>query len=1104
LVVASVSALFDIFKERLAMSRAVQELWQGLESGLALPPVVAPGSLRRALVATWIKNQNRRALYVTADPLAAEQARDDFSTLLGADSVGHFLEPSDTPAEFRLQSLSRQSAHVRALELLMGNGPAVVVTSVQGLQTPLQSPDWIQKQRIVLRVGQEYDYEALLAALVDLGFSRELMVDRAGEMSVRGGIVDIFPYSRTRPVRVEFFGNTIESLREFDPETQRSVSSLQEVTVLSQFPVIERSGGGARPSCAANLLSFLQPGDLVVCEDTPSPHLCLRQEGGEAPSGAWQDLGRDARPRGSAPGPLLWFAKEKSDQAIVLRGEVMPPMGGKYEVLREYVAAFDVRAKLHSEAAPLAFFLCDSSSQKERIEALFQEEGVDGLQVEVGGLQSGFVLWDSALCVLTHHEFHNRVRVPHPAPRPREGFTFRQLHSLRPGDYVVHVDFGIGIYRGLRKITVDNTERECLEIAYLDDDKVYVPLERMDRVSKYTPREGVAPRINRLGTAEWERLKARAKRRLKDISSQLIKLYAERRHAPGFSFSPDTLWQHELEASFVYDETPDQLQATAEVKRDMEAPRPMDRLICGDVGFGKTEVAIRAAFKAVNDGKQVAVLVPTTLLASQHLATFRERLAPFPVRVEMLSRFLSKSQQQSILADLKAGRIDIIIGTHRLLSRDVAFRDLGLLIIDEEQRFGVMHKERLKALRTNVDVLTLTATPIPRTLHMALVGITDMSRIDTPPRDRLPIRTEVAQFSKDLIGRAILRELGRGGQVFFVHNRVQSIGAMVKMLERVVPEATFAVAHGQMPAAALERVMQRFLERRYDCLVSTMIIQAGLDMPNVNTLIVNRADRFGLAQLYQLRGRVGRSTQQAYAYFLVPRLSRLTKEAIKRLQAIEEITELGSGYQIALKDLEVRGAGSLFGAEQSGFLDALGYDVFCRILDEAVREVKAEHAEQEEPADSSVVSTQVRFRGDAFLPEEYVAHSSERVAVYRRLVMARSLAEVEDVARELIDRFGPLPEPARNLLDVATCRLLGNQLQISEVQVDARTLRATFAQALAKDKEALKALVTRVGTAGRLPYRFVQGKGKSQLTLHVELPDERGLPAAKEFLQSLL
>ncbi|MBC7188573.1 MAG: transcription-repair coupling factor [Calditrichaeota bacterium] len=1056
-------------------------------------------------MAVWLQERQRRALYVTADPLSAEQARDDFATLLGAERAVHFPEPSETPVAFRLQSLSRQSAQVRALELLRGRGPAVVVTTLQALNSRLLTPQAIDQRCIILRQGQEYDFETLLAALVDLGFVRETMVDRAGEMSVRGGIVDIFPYSRLRPVRVELFGNTVESMREFDPETQRSVAPVEEVALIPQFPVIDNSVHFQDSDRTATLFGFVQHGDVVVLEDTPDPHTCLpvRQntplcEGD--PTGA-----HGPRDGGSSGKAVLWFPPPGQDVAgQPLPAEPAPPMGGKYDILREYVASVTVRCALHSQAAPLVCFLCDSPSQRDRVEELFKEESVDGLRVEVGGLQSGFVLWDVGLCVLTHHEFHSRARVPHPAPRPREGFTFRQLHSLRPGDYVVHVDYGVGVYQGLRKINVDGSERECLEIAYQDDDRVYVPLERMDRVSKYTPREGVAPRINRLGTAEWERLKARAKRRLKDVSAELIKLYAERRHAPGFAFSPDSLWQHELEASFVYDETPDQLQAVADVKRDMEAPRPMDRLVCGDVGFGKTEVAIRAAFKAVNDGKQVAVLVPTTLLASQHLATFRERLAPFPVRVEMLSRFIPKRQQQQILADLRAGRVDIIIGTHRLLSADVGFHDLGLLIIDEEQRFGVMHKERLKALRTNVDVLTLTATPIPRTLHMALVGITDMSRIDTPPRDRLPIRTEVVQFSKELIRQAILRELGRGGQVFFVHNRVQSIGAMLEMLRRLVPEASFAVAHGQMPSAALERVMNQFIERRYDCLVSTMIIQAGLDMPNVNTLIVNRADRFGLAQLYQLRGRVGRSSQQAYAYFLVPSVRRLTKEAIKRLQAIEEITELGSGYQVALKDLEVRGAGSLFGAEQSGFLDALGYDVFCRILEEAVQEVKAEQALWEEPAEPKLPVTQMRFRGDAFLPEDYVAQSSERVAVYRRLVAAKSLAEVEDMERELVDRFGPLPEPARNLLDAVTCKLLGNQLMMSEVQVDAQTLIATFAPSVAVDRQAVARVVSRVAANEGFPFRFVQSKGKRELALRVELPNEGGLKAAKEFLQSML
>ncbi len=1094
---SNVSDLLNTLHARVRLSPAIVGVWQALDRPAATTSVVAPGSLRRLLVAAWLHERHRRALYVTGDALAAELARDDFATLLGADRVVHFLEPSHTPVAFRLQSLTRLSAHVRALEILRGSGPGVVVTSVRGLECRLLAPEWIERQRIVLRQGGEHDFDSLIAALVDLGFSREEMVDRAGEMSVRGGIVDIFPYSRLRPVRVEFFGNTIESMREFDPETQRSVAPITELSILPQFPAPDERDGKSHDRPTADLQAFVQPGDLIVVEECGPP-------GPDRPDELDHTAARTRPEDASKHRRLLRFCeRETPSGATIVNAEPIPPMGGKYEQLKEYLAAFHVRAPLYSPQEPAAYFLCDGPAQTQRLGTLLEEEQVQGLQVREGALQRGFVLWDAGLCVLTHHEFHNRPRVPQPPPRPREGFTFRQLHALRPGDYVVHVDFGVGVYRGLTKIRVDDSERECIEIGYLDGDKVYVPLERMDRVSKYTPREGVAPRISRLGTAEWERLKARAKRRLKDVSAELIRLYAERRRAQGFAFSPDTLWQHELEASFVYDETPDQLQATLEVKRDMESPRPMERLVCGDVGFGKTEVAVRAAFKAVNDGKQVAVLVPTTLLASQHVATFRERLAPFPVRVEMLSRFLSKGEQQRILADLKAGRIDIIIGTHRLLSADVAFKDLGLLIIDEEQRFGVMHKERLKALRTNVDVLTLTATPIPRTLHMALVGIMDMSRITTSPRDRLPIRTEVVQFSKEVIRQAILRELSRGGQIFFVHNRVQSIEGMAALLRRIVPEATFAVAHGQMPPSALERVMNQFIERQYDCLVSTMIIQAGLDMPNVNTLIVHRAEQFGLAQLYQLRGRVGRSALQAYAYFLVPNVSRLSKEAIKRLQAIEEITELGSGYQIALKDLEVRGAGSLFGAEQSGFLDALGYEVFCRILEEAVREARAEYSlSAEEPAPARTAVTQVRFSGDAFLPEDYVAQSSERVAIYRRLAVADSLEEIQEVAQELRDRFGPLPEPARNLVDVAACRLLGNLLRLGDVKVDARVLYTTFDRSLLTDRSAFKDLASKISARAVAPFTFVQQRG--ELALRVTLPEPGGLSAAKEFLQSLL
>jgi transcription-repair coupling factor (superfamily II helicase) len=559
------------------------------------------------------------------------------------------------------------------------------------------------------------------------------------------------------------------------------------------------------------------------------------------------------------------------------------------------------------------------------------------------------------------------------------------------GDFVVHVDHGIGVYQGLQKLTTGGYERECLVIQYQDQDKLFVPLEKMDRVQKYSSRDGMAPRVHKLGAPDWDRLKKRTKNRIKDIARDLIKLYAARKAQKGLAFPPDSFWQKELEASFIYEDTPDQARAVEEVKHDMENENPMDRLVCGDVGYGKTEVAIRAAFKAVQSSKQVAVLVPTTILAQQHYNTFRERLRKYPVQVEALSRFRSAAEQKKIVEKLKTGEVDIAIGTHRLLSHDVAFKDLGLLIVDEEQRFGVRHKERLKQLCVNVDVLTLSATPIPRTLHMSLLGVRDMSNINTPPKDRLPVHTEIVQFDRDLIRQVILREVHRGGQVFFVHNRVGSIYRMADLLQRVIPEVEFGVAHGQMKEHELEKAIVDFMERKIHVLVETMIIESGIDMPNVNTMIINRADRFGLAQLYQLRGRVGRSHHKAYCYLVIPPIRNLTTEAIKRLETIEQFTELGSGFQIAMRDLEIRGAGNMLGAEQSGFIDSLGFDLYCKILEDAVQEARLEELPQEAVAalPEKKDECRVELEGDAYLPDDYVEMPAS-AAIYRRLAEAKT------------------------------------------------------------------------------------------------------------------
>jgi transcription-repair coupling factor (superfamily II helicase) len=672
--------------------------------------------------------------------------------------------------------------------------------------------------------------------------------------------------------------------------------------------------------------------------------------------------------------------------------------------------------KLAGKGVSVSIF-AETPTQRERLADLL-EEHEELVHLPVGWITSGFIWEGAGLAILTDHQIFNRILA-----RPRKRKARRRVQGIRQdhlqiGDFIVHVDYGIGRFTGLEKIGADGGEAECLSIRFRGGDRIYVPLEQMHLVEKYIGKEGVVPQVDKLGGSRWQTSKARAKKAIEDIARELLHVYAEREVAEGFAFGADSQWQKELEAAFPYEETPHQLRATDEIKEDMMAGRPMDRLVCGDVGYGKTEVAIRAAFKATTEGKQVAVLVPTTLLAFQHYNTFRERIERFPLKVEMLSRFVSGAGQKRVLAGLQDGTVDIVIGTHRLLSKDVAFGDLGLLIIDEEHRFGVKHKERLKQMAKSVDVLSLTATPIPRTLYMSLSGLRRISVIDTPPRNRHPVKTEVTVFDEETIHRAITEEVSRDGQVFFVHNRVQSIRSMVAFLQRLLPGVRFGVAHGQMGEHELEEVIVAFMERKYDALVSTMIIESGLDFPNVNTIIVNRADRFGLAQLYQLRGRVGRRERQAFAHFLIPRQLSLTEAASKRLQAMEEFEELGSGYRLAMRDLEIRGAGNVLGVEQHGHVAAVGFEMYCKMLKEAVESLRGEEK-------LDVPQCKVEAPYDYIIPDTYVADADERMMIYKRLARAAEPDELESIEQELADRFGPIPPQVRSLLDMSAVKLYG-------------------------------------------------------------------------------
>ncbi|HPC11569.1 MAG TPA: transcription-repair coupling factor, partial [candidate division Zixibacteria bacterium] len=701
-----------------------------------------------------------------------------------------------------------------------------------------------------------------------------------------------------------------------------------------------------------------------------------------------------------------------------------PSRGSRLDLLAETAREFDALGMVH-------FVATDTESQAERLDELIGERlGPESRPViEPADLKGGFVCPAGRFAVLTDHEIfgrhHRRVR----RKKFREGVAISDYSALNRGDFVVHTDHGIAKYLGLETLVVDGRNRDCLALLYEDNDKLYVPIEEFNRVSKYAGKD-TAPQLTRLGGPQWDKLKVRTKKAIADMAADLLKLYARRRSAPGFSFGEDTTWLRQLETSFRYEETPDQLKAIADVKRDMAREQPMDRLIVGDVGYGKTEVAVRAAFKAIERGKQVAVLVPTTILAQQHFQTFTERLAEFPMRVEMLSRFRTAKQQRAVVEDLAAGRVDLVIGTHRLLSSDIFIPNIGLLIVDEEHRFGVRHKEKLRHLKAAVDTLAMSATPIPRTLHMSLMSVRDMSIINTSPKDRLPIITEIVEFDPAIIATAILREIGRGGQVFFVHNRVQTIEAMHHYLKKIVPQAEIAIAHGQMHERSLEGIMLAFLARRYNVLLCTSIIESGLDIPNANTIIINRADRFGLAQLYQMRGRVGRSATRAYAYLMTPPVKQLQPEAIKRLRALEAHSDLGAGFALAMRDLEIRGAGTLLGPRQSGYIEEIGFDMYNKLLEEAIAELKGE--ELVRPPD-----TKLELDLELHLPDEYINDRQQKVDIYRRLADGRTLDDVERIRDEVTDRFGAQPQSAVNLFDATAVKILAGAMKVEKVKMAA-------------------------------------------------------------------
>lgn len=1015
----------------------------GVETGEVRVAGVA-GSLTAFLV-DGVRSMTRRQIIVVAcDEESAERLRDDCVLLAGADSVRMFAGPrSHTTAHHAPPPV----ADIQALRSLRESPASVIVTPPLGLATRLPPADLLGRSIIQIAKGGTVEFAGLIRTLGDSGFEQKDFVATHGDFAVRGGILDVYTFAGDNPIRAEFSGDEIESIREFDPLSQRSIRELEQATIL---PDLLKSGtvdGGG----TASLLDYADPGALLLLEEPGLIRSTVEQHHGAEELLPWPAV---EELMSLFPRIALESLAGAGPDVVRLDARPQPSFNGSVGVLRRDLAA------LQAEGFEI-MLTCDSAAELSRLKELLTglpgadapgesaPVDVSSISFSLDAFHGGFALPAARIALYTEHQIFNRIKRRGRRRAPRfKGLTDRDLQRLVRGDFVVHQDFGIGRYDGMKRISVGGAEQEVVKIAYDANDSLFVNLNYVTKLQKYSSREGHVPALTRLGSADWEKLKARAKKKVKDIARDLIALYAQRKGAEGFASAPDTPWQKELEASFMYEDTFDQAKATLDVKKDMESPHPMDRLICGDVGFGKTEVAVRAAFKAVLDGRQVAVLVPTTILAMQHVNTFHDRLAHYGVRLEVLSRFRSRKEQDMVVGALRDGTIDIIIATHRLLSADIGFKNLGLLIIDEEHRFGVAAKEKLRRMRAAVDTLSLTATPIPRTLHFSLMGARDLSIIATPPRNRLPVATEILQWNDDVIRDAVVREVQRGGQVYFVHDRVQTMNDLAARLQRLLPSVRMGQAHGQMSSHALEKVMLGFMEKRYDMLVATKIIESGLDIPNVNTIVINRADRFGMAELYQLRGRVGRSNVQAYAYLLTPPAGVMPRQTLQRLQAMEEFVELGSGFNLAMRDLEIRGAGNLLGAEQSGFIENMGFETYSRILEEAVLELKesefSDLFDTEQLRGQSRRESAVESDLDAFIPETYVRGDTERLALYRQLYALTTPGQLQEVRDEMTDRFGKFPPEIENLFGMVTLRLAAATAGLSKVTIRGEGMEVEF------------------------------------------------------------
>jgi len=1055
------------------------------------------------LAAYFVHELRRPAFFVTTNNRRAEELAESlrlFSQVFPGPTGGVGVLPAFDTLPWDSQASHADILERRAATLYrLANGElSLVIAPLAAALWRYQDPYVYLTLARVLGKDSELQHPELIAHLASVGYTRTEMVDLPGQFAVRGGIIDVFSPEALRPVRIELLGDTVESVREFDPRSQRSVAPLVKTTILPllEWAVPEPGSGRAQEAdfggwvlqeAGTNSLIELAESSLkpVLFLDEPET---LRESQKELLARAQENYARHAQANAPVVADFFWDSPGweqmlRKSSCIELQQLGLAQSGGKrFELNSRPCARYhgDVVACMGDLKSQLAaggtiFLTAASTGELERYADLCREYDVPYALGESEEAAAGFTAesaTESARLLLIRAPFTAGAAFPEvqltlhgvadlfdvtpaierPARKVRTSGFFADFAELKPGDFVVHVDHGIGKFQGLRVIESDGHRGEFMLLGYAEEARLYVPLERMDLVQSYRVVEGTEPALDKLGGTSWNTRKTRVRKSLEDMADQLLALYAQRKTAQSFAFSPDGNWQREFEDAFEFEETPDQMAAITDVKQDMEKSSPMDRLLCGDVGYGKTEVAMRAAFKAVTEAKQVAVLTPTTVLAFQHFETFKRRFAAFPARIEMLSRFRSTAEQKHILADLEAGKVDLIIGTHRLLSRDVRFQDLGLLVVDEEQRFGVAHKERLKQMRKNVHALSLSATPIPRTLHMSLVGLRDMSVIETPPRDRLAIQTVVAAFNEEMVRKAIENELAREGQVYFIHNRVESIYSLATLVQRLVPKARVVVGHGQMGERELEQVMLKFMRDEADVLVATTIVENGLDIPRANTILINRADRLGLAELYQLRGRVGRSHQRAYAYLLVPSERILTELARKRLAAMKEFSELGAGFRVAALDLELRGAGNMLGRQQHGHIEAIGFDLYVQMLERAVAKVKGE-------AVAPDLRTTLSLGLDVRIPPEYIPSENLRLRTYKRVSSISSDAEKLDVQKELADRFGVLPKSVENLLEFAVLKSTSERLRIASVERQGARMAVRFHPETALEPAAVVSVV---------------------------------------------